>query len=327
MSFSMLELADLLSPVRSHMHASLDLFRCELDSDQAFIERLYAHVDAYHGKQVRPAILLLSAAACGGVDPQHETLAAVVEMVHLATLVHDDILDEADVRRSAPTTNTLWGNERSVLLGDLLFSHAYHLCGSLESQFAARQIGKTAIDLCEGEMMQVVNRNNFDLNEETYYKIITRKTASLIATSSLLGAKYAGADEHTVWRLHAFGESLGIAFQIIDDILDITGDESEVGKSLGLDVQKGKPTLAVIHYLHAQPADRRDAMLHLLRQGSPDAGRQIAGRLRDSDSLDYAFDAAAGRVRRAIAQLADLPPSDARASLTAMAEFTISRSK
>lgn len=323
----MLQLADLLSPVRSHMDASLDLFRRELDSDQAFIERAYAHVDAYHGKQVRPAILLLSAAACGRVAPEHHTLAAVVEMVHLATLVHDDVLDEAEVRRSAPTANTLWGNERSVLLGDLLFSHAYHLCSALESQFAARMIGKTAIDLCEGEMMQVVNRNNFDLDEGTYTRIITRKTASLIAASSMLGAKYAGADEPAVRRMHAFGESLGVAFQIIDDVLDITGNEAEVGKSLGLDAKNGKPTLALIHYLHTQPAERREAMLRLLGEGAPAAKEQIAGLLRDSDSIGYALAAASERVQQAIGQLDGLPPSDARASLTAMAEFTVSRKR
>lgn len=321
----MLRLMDLLSPVRTEIDKALEVFRRELDSDQAFIRDHCDHIDRYHGKQLRPALLLLTAAACGRVTSEHHVLAAVVEMVHLATLVHDDILDEADMRRGASTVNRLWGNERAVLLGDYLFSHAYHLCSSLDSQYAARVIGRTGVRLCEGEMMQVANRNNLELTEEQYLDIITRKTASLIAAAGLLGARYAGADELVVQHMHAFGESVGIAFQVVDDLLDITGDENEVGKSLGRDVQEGKLTLALIHYLREQPAKRQEAMLSLLRSDASDRPRQVAAMLVDSDSLDYASQVAYAHVQRALEHLDEIPRCAARESLRAMAEFTVSR--
>ena len=261
----------------------------------------------------------------GRLTPAHAVLAAVVEMVHIATLVHDDVLDDADTRRHLPTVCRLSGNEAAVLLGDVLFSHAYHLCSGLESQFAARQIGRTAVALCEGELLQVSNRGRFDLSEATYLEIILRKTASLIATSCLLGAHYAGADEGTVRRLATFGESLGIAFQIRDDLLDITGDAAEVGKTLGRDVEKGKLTLPLIHHLRAVDARERAATEALLSDTGDDRDARIVERLRETDSIAFAHDRVRVHVGTAIAQLDALPPSPARDTLRVMADFVASR--
>ncbi len=321
----MLEIANLVAPIGDDLRETLRVFRAEVDSDQSFIRDLCDHVGQYHGKQLRPALLLLTARACGGVTPDHHVLAAVVEMVHMATLVHDDVLDDADVRRGADTVNRLWGNERSILLGDYLFSHAYHLCSSLNSQFAARQIGATGVTLCEGEMMQVANRGNYDLDETLYYDIIHRKTASLIGTASALGAHYAGADPERVEKMRIFGESLGIAFQIVDDLLDITGSEAEVGKSVGRDVEKGKLTLALIHFLQTQSPAARSRMLETLNGDSPTRQQAVAAQLQGSDSLDYANQAATGHIQRALTQLEGLPESDARDGLQAMAEFVAAR--
>ncbi len=321
----MVGLSGLYSSIRADLEAVQAAFRAELVSDQPFIQQLFEHTEQYHGKLIRPALLLLCAQACGGVRPAHAVLGAVVEMVHIATLVHDDVLDHADLRRRSATVNRLCGNERAVLLGDVLFSHAYHLCAGLESQLAARVIGATAVTLCEGEMMQVANRGNFALSEAAYLDIIERKTGSLIGASALLGARYAGADEARARAFRAFGLNLGIAFQIADDLLDVTGNEARVGKSVGRDVETGKLTLPLIHYLREQDAAARAEMLALLGGQAEDRDRRIAERLADSDSLAYATDTAAAYVQRGLAGLADLPASDGLASLRAMAAFVIDR--
>ncbi|MBU0637806.1 MAG: polyprenyl synthetase family protein [Planctomycetes bacterium] len=321
----MLRLAELYSPVAADIERSARIFHDELISDQTLISDLCRHVGQFHGKMLRPALLLLTADACGAMQPEHHTLAAVVEMVHIATLVHDDVLDEADIRRRAATVNRLWGNERAVLMGDFLISHAFHLCSSLDSQYAAHLIGQTTNTVCEGEMMQVANRDNFELSEDEYLDIITRKTAVLIGTCCLLGAKYADADAELIEGMKHFGLSLGIAFQITDDLLDLTGDEAEAGKSLGRDVHKGKLTLPLIHFLRVSSSRERARLLGILRGEDPKRYRQVANLLQDSESVEYAYQTAYAHIENARAALALLPPSEARSSLTAMAEFVITR--
>lgn len=318
-------LAELYAPVAADVEASARVFRDELTSDQPFISEMCRHVGQFHGKRLRPAVLLLAAQACGGVRPAHHVLAAVVEMVHIATLVHDDILDESDVRRRAATVNRLWGNERAVLLGDFLISHAFHLCSSLDSQFASRLIGHTTNTVCEGEMMQVANRENFALGEPQYIDIITRKTASLIGACCELGAHYAGARAADVRALREYGLAVGIAFQITDDLLDLLGDETLAGKSLGRDVDKGKLTLPVIHFLRTAEAGRRERLLEVLRGEGRQRYRQIAAMLEESESIEYAFESAAGYIRQALGAIEHLPGSAAKGCLVAMAEFVLGR--
>jgi octaprenyl-diphosphate synthase len=319
-----IRLSELYAPVAAELTESRVVFRDELISDQGFIADLCGHVAQFHGKLLRPALLLLTGRACGVLQPAHTVLAAVVEMVHIATLVHDDVLDEADVRRRAATVNRLWGNERAVLMGDFLISHAFHLCSSLDSQFAARLIGATTNTVCEGEMLQVTNRDNLDLTEDEYLDIIHRKTAALIGTCCLLGAKYAGADEACVERMRRCGESLGLAFQIVDDVLDVVGDEAEVGKSLGRDAEMGKLTLPLIRCIQQGPHGTRTELLALLHSGEPPR-RRIAEIVRAEGGIEYAQAVAAGYIAEARSALATLPPSDARESLMAMAGFVLAR--
>ena len=321
----MLRLAELFSSIADDLEESARIFRDELRSEQPHVRQLCEHIEHYRGKQLRPALLLLTGQACGELRPAHRVLAAVVEMVHLATLVHDDVLDEADVRRRAATVSRRWGNESAVLLGDLLFSHAFRLCSSLDDQFAAQLIGRTAVTLCAGELTQVSNCDNYDLTEAEYFEIISSKTAALIGTCCLLGARYAGADRETVRRMNEFGVGLGTAFQIIDDLLDLIGDETEVGKSLGRDLDKGKLTLPLIHHLRTGAPAQRKEMLALLRDGDPRRNGQVGALLVHSDSIDYARRIAYEHVRKSLDILAELQPSDARSSLTAMAEFIVAR--
>jgi len=321
-----LQLAELYAPVAADLESCRTVLRDELISDQGFISDLCGHVAQFHGKLLRPALLLLTARACGGLRPEHHVLAAVVELVHIATLVHDDVLDEADVRRRAATVNRLWGNERAVLMGDFLISHAFHLCSRLDSQYAAQVIGATTNTICEGEMMQVANRHNLDLRADDYLDIIRRKTAALLGACCLLGAAFAEVDPAGVERMRIFGESLGVAFQIVDDVLDVVGDEAEVGKSLGRDARLGKVTLPLIHYMDGANGDaRRVELLALLGTDAPSVRRRLADLLRSASCVDSALAVATGYVAEARAALQYLPPSPARDSLSAMAEFVLAR--
>lgn len=325
MQSPLLQLADLYAPIAADLDRVRSILGRELQSDQPAVAAMCRHVSRYHGKLLRPAVLLLAGRCFGPTRDEHLTLAAVVELVHVATLVHDDVLDEADVRRAAATVNRRWGTEQAVLLGDFLISHAFYLCSSLDSQDAARVIGRTTNTVCEGEMLQVARRGDFALSESEYFDIIARKTASLIAACCLLGARFAGAHPADVRRLECYGQAVGVAFQVADDLLDLTGDEPETGKSVGRDADAGKLTLPLIHHLRCAQACVREETLRLLSRHEPDARAALRDQLRATHSLEYALDAARSQVAAALDALEGLPESEARASLTAMADFILTR--
>src|SRR5688572_17888799 len=301
-------------------------FREELTSDIACVNLLVKHVSRFRGKMLRPMLVLLSGRACGDeLSDAHVTIATVVEMVHMATLVHDDVLDEAELRRKGATINHLRGNEAAVLLGDYLISHSYHLCSSLDSQLASRVIARTTNQVCEGELLQIDNRNNLDLDEETYLEIITRKTAVLCATCCFLGATFAGATEAQVAALETYGRALGIAFQIQDDILDIVGDADTVGKTLGIDIEKQKMTLPVIHFLRTAPAEHRKLLRSLIGSREADKIERIRNLILPSNSIQYARERARQLVDKARSALSVLPDTEARRVLDTMAEFVVTR--
>ena len=318
-------LSQLTECIRPQLEAVENLFHQELSSDLRCVNALVKHVSRFRGKMLRPMLVLLAGKAAGEVTEAHTVLATVVEMVHMATLVHDDVLDEAELRRKGATITHLRGNEAAVLLGDYLISHSFHLCSSLDNQLASRLIGRTTNEVCEGELLQIDNRNNLDLTEETYLQIITRKTASLCATCCLLGAEYAGAGEARVGQLELYGLSLGTAFQIQDDILDIVGEENTVGKTLGSDVEKGKMTLPMIHFLRTAPQEHRLLLRSLLQGNGPDKGERIRNLILPSGSIEYARNKAREFVDRARGALGSLPDSEARRVLDTMAEFVVLR--
>ena len=311
--------------VRDELLAVERLFARELHSDLPCVATLARHVARFRGKMLRPKLVLLSAKAAGTLTPAHIVLATVVEMVHVSTLVHDDVLDEAELRRKGATINHLRGNEAAVMLGDYLISHSYHLCSSLDSQFASRLVARTTNEVCEGELLQIHNRNNYDLDESTYLRIIEMKTASLCGASCLLGARHAGAPEPVVRNLETYGRSLGIAFQVQDDILDLVGDTAVVGKSLGSDIEKGKLTLPLIHFLRTAPREHIALMRSLLQSRDPDKIERIRNLLLPSGSIEYARSRARHYVQQAHDCLADLCPSDAARLLHAIADFVLAR--
>lgn len=276
--------AALTNCIENELQEVQRLFDLEVESRLPCVQELVLHVGRFRGKMLRPMLVLLSGKACGQLSRDHVTIATVVEMVHMATLVHDDVLDEADLRRKGATINHLQGNEAAVLLGDYLISHSFHLCSSLDSQFCSRTIARTTNEVCEGELLQIDNRGGFGLDEKTYYQIITRKTASLCAACCLLGAKLSGASDETARRMERFGRCIGEAFQIQDDVLDLVGDAVEVGKTLGTDIEKGKMTLPMIHFMQHAPKQHRELLQSLLEGRDVDKVERIRNLLLPSDS-------------------------------------------
>ena len=209
--------AQVASLIGDELRQVEEIFWTELRSWHPYVTDVLSHLGGYRGKRLRPMLLLLAGQAAGEIEHDHCVLAAVVEMIHTATLVHDDVLDEAAIRRHVATINSRWNNETSVLLGDYLFTHAFHLASSLESTLACRLIGRATNLVCEGELAQIHERGNLDLTEEQYFEIIEGKTAELCAICCFLGAHFAGAPKEVTEQLDAYGRGLGIAIQIAED--------------------------------------------------------------------------------------------------------------
>jgi octaprenyl-diphosphate synthase len=314
------------APVAAELAQVESLLQTELKSEHPYVDELVGYGCLLGGKRLRPALLLLAAKAVGGpITPEHLTLATVVEMIHTATLVHDDVLDEALMRRHLATVNARWDNEASVLLGDFLFTHAFYLASTLDSVLGCRLIGRATNIVCEGELRQKGSRGNFSLTEAEYLGIVEAKTAELTAVSCRLGALFSGAAEDVVEELDGFGRDLGIAFQIADDLLDVQGEESATGKSLGTDLAKQKPTLPIIRALQlASPNDRQE-LLELLT-GESCSPSQLAHFLERYEAVTYSRDRAAAYASRAKRRLSNLPANHSREVLAAMTDFVITRS-
>lgn len=320
-------LAALYLPIAEDLEACEKIYRSELKSSVPFVQRLVDHAARFQGKRLRPTLLLLTARACGGIRPIHHQLAAVVEMIHTASLVHDDILDEAMVRRHAATINVEWGNESAVLLGDYLFTHAFHLAASTGSTLACQWISRATNRVWEGEMSQNYHRGDLDLTESTYFDIIRGKTAELTAVSSGLGAYFAESEPTVVEAMESYGRNLGIAFQIVDDLLDILGDERNTGKSLGTDLDKLKLTLPLIRFLTQASPDEAVAVKTLLTDSDHSASRRKAIKTVVSQDgiIDDCWRTARDYVDAARQNLEVLEDSPAKAILTAMTEDVVKR--
>lgn len=316
---------DFYAPIRRELAAAQRAFDAELDSDVRAMRVLCDRVRGYRGKMLRPALVLLSGRAVGELTDAHPTLAAVVEMVHMATLVHDDVIDQADERRTHPTVCATEGNIAAVLLGDYLISHAFHLCSGLDSQWAARRVAAATNTVCEGELLQNHHIGNDRLGEEVYLDIVGRKTGALTAVACELGATFAGATPTVADALRAYGLAAGMAFQIVDDVLDVVGERAEVGKTLGLDLVRGKLTLPTIHCLEHSESETA-ARLGTLVAGEAACDRSTLRRWHEATgSIDYAMTRAAGLVDDAVRFLDVLPASEAKTALSSMARFIIER--
>ena len=329
----MLDLPSLNSPVTELLGRELDevavIFERQLASELSAVNALCLHIEHYRGKMLRPALVLLSGLVTDG-DPcdgrtltdAHRVVAAVTEMIHMATLVHDDVLDEAEVRRRGDTVNHLWGNETAVMLGDYLISNAFHLCSTIGDPSINLELGEVTNTLCEGELSQLQHRGDHGLDEATYFEIINRKTASLIGACCRLGGRLAGADDAVCTALARAGRALGIAFQIQDDLLDLVGDTAVVGKTLGRDLEKGKMTLPIIRLLHGADPVERGRAIRLIE--AADAA-PLRAQLVETGAVDHARRTAEAFVRDAKRELETLPEGAARDVFLALAAAVVDR--
>jgi octaprenyl-diphosphate synthase len=308
------------------LRAAERVYDRELASANSYVTDILSHTRRFRGKRLRPMLLLLSAQASSGVRDEHLVLAAVVEMIHTATLVHDDVLDEADLRRHVATVNSRWNNSTSVLFGDYLFTHAFHLAASLGTTDACRLIGRATNIVCEGELTQIRQRGNLDLEEADYFGIVEAKTGELCAVACRLGALYAHADRPVVDALDRFGRLLGIAFQIADDVLDLAGTERETGKSLGSDLAQQKLTLPLIRLLAGRAGSAAEsARARELLAGGAGCAAELPRLLAESGALEAARQTAVEMAATAQACLAVLPRGDGRDLLHALADFAVRR--
>lgn len=323
------DLAIVYKPIAHHLREVESILQSELSSDTPFVEELLGHSRLMGGKRIRPVFLLLTAACCGEIEPGHLKVAAALEMIHTATLIHDDILDDAETRRHLPTANATWGAKQSVLLGDYLFTHAFHLASQSGSAQALQMLAQASNRVCEGEMRQNAWQGVFDLSEEDYLRMITEKTAELCGVGCRIGAFLSGADEQAVLAFEAYGRNLGVSFQIIDDILDIVGQQNEVGKTLGTDLENQKPTLPVIHALENLPDESKVRFKEFLINPPTDAVQrqsEMRNFLDQTNSIEYSRTRAQEHAGSAIDFAESLPSSEYSKALVFLANFVLSRS-
>jgi len=323
------ELAECFLPVEDELRALEDQIQRELQTSSPALKSLVSHISGYAGKRLRPALVFLSAKACGkDVTADHLRLAAIVELIHTATLVHDDILDGAEVRRQVKTVNAIYGNQVPVLLGDFIYARAFAMSVELPTPDASRVLARVTQIVCRGEIEQIFDRYDFELDEAVYFKIIEAKTAELYAAACELGALYAGAEAVQIEALARFGRKIGVAFQVIDDCLDLIGDEAVVGKSLGTDLEGGKLTLPLIRLGATCDLLERERLKALvIEDGVLDRRARLMEEFEIGPALDYAFQRADDFIREAMVELEALEPTSARNALRNLAEFVLCRKK
>lgn len=289
------------------------------------IHGLVACVNVGKGKMIRPGLVLLSGLVCGGVTGKHIRSAAIFEIIHNATLLHDDVVDEGKSRRGVPTVNSIHGNESAVLLGDFLLGRVIRMCVGLGDR-VSEIIAVASMRTCEGELRQISQRGNWSLSEPEYIEIISGKTAALFEGACAAGAVLAGADELTTQALASFGRNVGIAFQITDDLLDLVGEQDKTGKPAGNDLDRDKLTLPLIHLLKTAGEAEKQKVKQILSQQNGDSGRMgLVARLNTCGSIEYARARANGYVEMAISALGRIGDNKGVQSLIGTARFIASR--
>jgi octaprenyl-diphosphate synthase len=315
----------ILAPIAADMRRVDALIRERLGSDVPLVRQVAEYIVAGGGKRLRPALLLLSAGACGCTGDARLELAAVVEFIHTATLLHDDVVDTSQLRRGRKTANAAFGNAASVLVGDFLYSRAFQMMVSVDSMRVMQVLADATNTIAEGEVLQLMNCRDPDVSEAAYLEVIRRKTAKLFEASARLGAVLGGAPQALEEGLAEYGVRLGTAFQVIDDVLDYSGEAAETGKNLGDDLAEGKPTLPLIRAMACGSEAQRAAVRRAIAEGGRDGFAPVLEAVQASGALDYAREAARREAEAAKRALAPLAASAHRDSLLELASFSVAR--
>ena len=297
----------------------------ELSSDVVLINQIGHYIIGNGGKRLRPMLLLLAAKALGEANQHHLILAAVIEFIHTATLLHDDVVDESVLRRGKESANAVWGNAASVLVGDYLYSSAFEMMVRTNNMRVMDILSKTTTAIAEGEVLQLLNCNNPDTTEEKYLEVIARKTAILFSTATRLAAVIAGASAEIEQALTVYGQELGVAFQLIDDALDYKASAEELGKNLGDDLAEGKPTLPLIYAIQHGTAQQAEVVISAIRQGSREAFNEVYEIVKATKAIEYTELCADRAAAKAIDSLKCLPDSQYKSALEQLAHFSVQR--
>ena len=321
-----LDINDIRALVRADSQAVNQLILARLSSDVALINELGRYIINSGGKRLRPLLVLLASRACGYQGEHHIELAAIIEFIHTATLLHDDVVDASDLRRGNETANAIWGNEAAVLVGDFLYSRSFEMMVSIGSMRVMEILSHTTNIIAEGEVLQLLNCHDPDTTEALYRNVIRCKTAKLFEASSQLGAVLGGQPKAVEEAMANYGMRLGTAFQLIDDALDYGSSGENIGKNIGDDLAEGKPTLPLIYAMRHGTPQQVKAIRQAIENGGRSHIKTVMEAIESTDAIAYTARAAQREADTAIEALAELPASSYKEALYGLAEFSVSRS-
>lgn len=318
-------LEQLYALIEPDMKAVNDVIRNRLYSDVVLVRQVAEYIISSGGKRMRPALLLLAAGAFGYQGTRHHELAAVIEFIHTATLLHDDVVDESALRRGRDTANAMFGNAASVLVGDFLYSRAFQMMVSMDSMRVMQVLSDATNIIAEGEVLQLMNCHDADVDEARYMQVIHYKTAKLFEAAAQLGAIIAGANAEEEKALAAYGMHLGTAFQLIDDVLDYSGEEADTGKHIGDDLAEGKPTLPLIYVMQHGTSEQAACVRAAIEQGGRDDFPAVLAAIRESGALAHARRRAEQEAEQARTAISALGASNYKNALLQLSFFAVER--
>jgi octaprenyl-diphosphate synthase len=308
------------------MHAVDAAIRQHLHSEVVLVNQVADYIVGSGGKRLRPALVLLAGGLFGRITPQHHVLAAVVEFIHTATLLHDDVVDDSGMRRGKATANTLFGNAASVLVGDFLYSRAFQMMVGVQNMRVMEVLADATNIIAEGEVLQLLNCHDANVSDDAYLKVIHYKTAKLFEAATRLGAIVSGAPPAAEIALAEYGMRLGTAFQLIDDVLDFSGDRDVIGKNLGDDLAEGKPTLPLLYAMHNGTPRQREVIRHAIEHGGLEELELVMEAVRETGALVYVHDLARREAEIGSNALLQFPDTNYRQALVKLSTFAVDRS-
>ncbi len=318
-------LSTILSPIKSDLLAVNEVIRASLHSEVPLVNQVAGHIIQGGGKRLRPSTLLLVGGLFGPVRKEHHELAAVIEFIHTATLLHDDVVDQSTKRRNHKTANTIFGNAASVLVGDFIYSRAFQMMVKINHMKVMEVLANTTNTIAEGEVLQLLNIHNASIEDEDYLKVVYYKTAKLFESAAELGAIIGGADDNDIKVLAQFGKHMGIAFQLIDDVLDLSGNPEEIGKNLGDDLAEGKPTLPLLYAMKKGSDEQKNIIRAAIENGGLTELESVLNAVKETKALEYVRELAKEEIEKGEKLIQHITSSVYKDALLPLTQFVTTR--